>query len=365
MKSTKTKLQVAEDNMISENKKIVKKIETLGKFASLLNSNINELQRVFDCIRNVPNEKRIQLENVEVVRLNWLDQAKKIEIYYKNIVRKVMINSVSGVSAGVATAALGPSAAMGIATSYGVASTGTTISALSGAAATNASLAWLGGGSLAAGGGGIFAGKAFLALAGPIGWAISGVSLLTGGILFVKSKNDRKRLEDIYISISNRETKLAQLAIVELNKRILKIVEEDLLLEKVISEVKGFGTDYELMSEHQQYNLITFVNLMNTAIQLLVEPILAMQPKFSDKELQDFMGENEIYQSTNNTYKLHLIYSYLANLLYNIQLDDKDKKLIWKSLKQNNDFIKAMGISKNEFKFDIIDDVISFLNTKN
>jgi hypothetical protein len=35
----------------------------------------------------------------------------------------------------------------------GAASTGTLISSLSGAAATNATLAWLGGGSLAAGGG--------------------------------------------------------------------------------------------------------------------------------------------------------------------------------------------------------------------
>ena len=48
----------------------------------------------------------------------------------------------------------------GVATAFGVASTGTTISAASGAAATNAALAWLGGGALAAGGGGMAAGSA-------------------------------------------------------------------------------------------------------------------------------------------------------------------------------------------------------------
>ena len=68
--------------------------------------------------------------------------------------------------------------AMGVATTFGVASTGAAISALSGAAATNAALAWLGGGALAAGGGGMAAGEAFLALAGPVGWAIAGVSLV-------------------------------------------------------------------------------------------------------------------------------------------------------------------------------------------
>ena len=59
-------------------------------------------------------------------------------------------------------AAAGYGGAMSIASSVGVASTGTAISGLSGAAATNATLAWLGGGSLAAGGGGMFVGSIVL-----------------------------------------------------------------------------------------------------------------------------------------------------------------------------------------------------------
>ena len=56
--------------------------------------------------------------------------------------------------------------------------TGTAISALSGAAATNATLAALGGGSLAAGGGGIALGTTIL------GAATLGVGLLVGGVIF-------------------------------------------------------------------------------------------------------------------------------------------------------------------------------------
>ena len=52
---------------------------------------------------------------------------------------------------------LGPSEAIGIAITFEVASTGTAISTLSGAAATNVALVWLGGGALAAGSGGIAA----------------------------------------------------------------------------------------------------------------------------------------------------------------------------------------------------------------
>ena len=77
---------------------------------------------------------------------------------------------------GIAVATMGPTAAMGVATTFGVASTGTAISALSGAAANSAALAWLGGGALAAGGGGMSAGTAFLGLAGPVGWTIAGVA---------------------------------------------------------------------------------------------------------------------------------------------------------------------------------------------
>jgi hypothetical protein len=59
--------------------------------------------------------------------------------------------------------------AAGLATQVGVASTGAAISGLSGAAATNATLAWLGGGSLASGGFGMAGGAAVLggAVAGP------------------------------------------------------------------------------------------------------------------------------------------------------------------------------------------------------
>ena len=67
-------------------------------------------------------------------------------------------SAAAGVSAGVATAAFAPSAAMAIATTFGTASTGTAISALSGAAASNAALAWLGGGAVAAGGPGMAGG---------------------------------------------------------------------------------------------------------------------------------------------------------------------------------------------------------------
>lgn len=58
------------------------------------------------------------------------------------------------------------------------------------AAATNAALAWLGGGAIVAGGGGMAGGSTLLALAGPVGWAVGGL-LLAGTGIFSYRKNKR------------------------------------------------------------------------------------------------------------------------------------------------------------------------------
>jgi hypothetical protein len=94
----------------------------------------------------------------------------------------------AGIAAGVGAAAMLPTAALAVATTFGTASTGTAIASLSGAVATKAALAWLGGGALAAGGGGMVAGNALLALAGPIGWAIGGLAIVGSGV-YMRNKN--------------------------------------------------------------------------------------------------------------------------------------------------------------------------------
>lgn len=72
--------------------------------------------------------------------------------------------------------------------SFATASTGTVITGLSGAAATNATMAWLGGGALAAGGGGMALGAVMLNV------AIVGPTLLVAGIT-VKNRGTKARTE--------------------------------------------------------------------------------------------------------------------------------------------------------------------------
>jgi hypothetical protein len=158
--------------------------------------------------------------------------------------------AATGVASGVGVAALAPSAAMAIATTFGTASTGTAISTLSGAAATNAALAWLGGGALATGGGGMVAGEAFLALAGPVGWAIGGTALVAAG-LFARSRN-RSIAEDAATETKKILTHIAALsaAKVEIN-RLFNLTERHVdgvtvllgqLKERAPGDYLGFST---------------------------------------------------------------------------------------------------------------------------
>ena len=163
-------------------------------------------------------DKSVESYRVEVGRFN--ERVQRLEV---EVARSTTIGSATGTAgtvAGVGVAALGPSAALAVATTFGTASTGTAISTLSGAAAANAALAWLGGGALAAGGGGVAAGNALLALAGPVGWTVAGVSLV-GAAAFLRSRNAkyakeatqrRIEVEDEIRSLRAAESEIARIA---------------------------------------------------------------------------------------------------------------------------------------------------------
>lgn len=108
-------------------------------------------------------------------------------------------DGIGAISAG----ALAGVGATGLASGIGVASTGTAIGALSGAAATNATLAWLGGGSLAAGGMGIAGGTAVL------GGAIAGPVIAAMG--YSAAKRSEKALTEAYERESEIRVAISQL----------------------------------------------------------------------------------------------------------------------------------------------------------
>ena len=335
-----TKLQLAQQKAEAAVKKTNQKINELGRYTHKLYISLTTIQALFDRIRNVPEENKLKYEKLKTIQINWKQQAEKIELEYK----KAEVKAAGQGAAGV------------------VVSTGTAISALSGAAATNAALAWLGGGALAAGGGGMAAGSAFLAMAGPVGWTIAGISIISSGLSFLKSKSEKERLENIYTLISNRDSKTYELAIVELNERIKRIVDETEKLNEAIIRIKTFGTDYSKMTEKQQYELGAYVNFMEAATMLLVNPILGLQPKFSE-QFFDKLCESATEEFSHYLKAHRKMVISMANLLYKIPLDEKDKKVLAKSLRKNKDFLSSIQMTKKEFDdedIEIIEKVLSF-----
>ena len=360
----KSKLQLAQEEAQNAINKTNEKIEELGGKTAVLYDELTEIQSVFDQIRNVPSDKKLEYEELKKIRLNWKQQVEKIEKDYKEATVKDAGAGVAGAGVGVAVVALGPTAAMGVATTFGVASTGTAISTLTGAAATNAALAWLGGGAIASGGGGMIAGESLLALAGPIGWAIAGVALLASGLAIWKTMSDKKQIEAVFTSISKRDIRSYELAMVELNERIERIIDEGAKLKEAIEDIRTFGQDYKVMSEKQQYTLGSYVNLMSSSTQLLVNPIKGIQPKYTSEDLDEYIewNKNIVVKETCIKYKA-LVVS-LANFLYKISLNDKEKKLLWKTLRKNKKMLKSMDVSKKEFDMSIFDAVYGALDYK-
>ena len=128
---------------------------------------ILNIETLINSIANRPKSFDTDIAEIHTNRVSFTDACEfaKAEL---EAAKKSALGAGAGVAASAAIVSVAPTAAMWVATTFGIASTGTAISALSGAAATNAALAWLGGGAVAAGGGGMAAGHAFLALAGPV-----------------------------------------------------------------------------------------------------------------------------------------------------------------------------------------------------
>ena len=151
---------------------------------------LKDVETFINLLANKPREIEKIASEVAVRRNAFEKEVEQLAIEAKEADKMGKGIAGGGLLAGAGVAAFGPTAAMGIATTFGTASTGTAIATLAGAAQTNAALAWLGGGALTAGGAGMAGGQAFLAMAGPVGWAIGGAALVGGGLL-ANSKNKK------------------------------------------------------------------------------------------------------------------------------------------------------------------------------
>lgn len=237
---------------------------------------INLIQRVINSIANSPKEFETELGKIgrELIKFKETEAYAK-EAYDASV--KAGINLMGGVALGMGVASMAPTALMGVATTFGTAATGTAISALSGAAAQKAAVAWIGrtfAGFAVKSGAGMAAGQAFLALAGPIGWSISAAST---GISLISLSNKNKELADDAIKEAKQIAEAREM-LDEINEKIKALKNKTFLLYYDMDVQKNkilrfMNRDYMALDDDDKYFLGTLVNNTLSLSVLLNEMI--------------------------------------------------------------------------------------------
>ncbi len=172
--SANTSVEQAKTELDRHRKAVSEALNQLGaEKLHVLDHNVMAFVRSFEQIKNIDFQSSIGLEELKNLHIdqNVFQELKELGNF--------AVGVAGGAAAGAVGGALTALGAYGAATSFAAASTGTAIAALHGAAATNATLAFFGGGSLAAGGLGMAGGMVVLGglVAGP---ALMVMGLITG-----------------------------------------------------------------------------------------------------------------------------------------------------------------------------------------
>lgn len=316
---------------------MVQNTEILYKERKRLVRQLDRAYKFINHLKNTPEEINVK---VEKIKLN-LEAFETLITYSEKHVDQMNLKqtavATTSVAAGIGVAGLAPSLALGIATTFGTASTGTAISALSGAAASKAALAWLGGGALTAGGGGVAAGNALLALAGPIGWAIGGAGLI-GGVLSISGNNKQAAIDAMSNSAQIRGQYKAMAAIsIEIDKMSKLTLKNKHGIRKLLDELVVMGiTNYLSTTAEQKYILGSLVNNVFSTTELL-NGVIGENGKFVNSE-----GEQLIKDGKISTQKNVFDVTELQELIHKHKIDipnlyifdmEKPKKLIQNAIK--------------------------------
>lgn len=247
----------------ASNKATMEVMDVLGKHEIEIISSFQRFSEAFEKIKNPPSFAEIKKDDIT------LSVYTPKEVKDAAVGASVLLGGLGGAALGTAggfAAAGGTTAAV---MALGTASTGTAISSLGGIAATNATLAALGGGSIAAGGGGIALGSVVL------GGATLGVGLLIGGIIFsVAGSSISNKAEKAWNQMLENEKKID--SICEYLKKLQNIAT---LFDSALKRVEKVYLDYltrlEYTIEEQKRKKSFFAKLFSKKVDY---------NKFSDEQ---------------------------------------------------------------------------------
>lgn len=258
-------------------------LENLGRQKIyVLDNSVRRFIEAFEKLKNVDLENSTGLDEVNKLKF---DKASFEELKKSSLeVASMLAGGIRGIGGGALAAFGAYSATM----TFAAASIGTAIASLSGVAATNATLAFLGGGSLAAGGLGMAGGMAVLGglVAGPA-LAVMGFVMLGAGSKklddaysnLAEARKISEELENLTISTNaiRRRTQMFERLLIRVDCMFSKAIYN---LEKVIND---YGIDYSSYNDDSKKIVASNIKLAETTKAILDTPILTDNGSISEE----------------------------------------------------------------------------------
>ncbi|RDU59865.1 hypothetical protein [Helicobacter sp. MIT 14-3879] len=260
----------AQESLTTTKEDAQKVFEKLGKRqASIIEGSFKKYQNLID-----------KLEAQDKIMLKEVFGQETFEVFRttQDSIASLQ-NTLGSLAAGSMAGAMAGFGAYGGAGLLASASTGTAISTLSGAAATNATLAWFGGGSLAAGGFGM-AGGAWV-----LGGVVAAPALAVASFIFAKNAESKKYDAQLYYytvkslaEIMEGETLLWQEirhktkekkdSLCSLDKELMEKIE-------IVTQVSNYkGSVVSQWDKQDHKNLTAMMQIAHTMQNMINAPIL-------------------------------------------------------------------------------------------
>ena len=272
---------------------VAQSLEKLGEEKlQILAGTVTSFVSAFEKIKNIDFTSSVGLEELEKLHIDQKDFEELKEL------GNFAIQVAGGVTAGAAGGALTAIGAYGAAQTFAAASTGTAIASLSGAAATNATLAFFGGGSLAAGGLGMAGGMMVL------GGLVAGPALLVMGLItgaksqekldqaLINKAQAEEIMEALHIasdqcSAIRRRAYLFYSLLAHLDTYLLPLVWQ---MEDIIAKE---GTDYRTYSPESKKVIMAAASNAGSVKAVLDVPILTDEGALTEQsgEIVDKIGK--------------------------------------------------------------------------
>ena len=276
------------------NNQTSKSLEILGELELKIGSDFDKFDRLVEEILRNNNFQKYSDTKIQIPQ-HKLNQIKDVAITATDYLKTAIGGGVSGAAAGFAV--------YGGVMALGAASTGTSIASLSGVAAYNATMAAIGGGSLAAGGWGMAGGAMVLggAVVAPV-LAVAGIAYAIHGS---KALKNAKNVEDeVDNAVSKMAMAQAQLIKVKkysdrINAELNKIYQVfTLYFEKLkeINEIVKTGDEQKIISISKDTNMYIQNGMSLAAIManLISTPLFKVKRNVHGDVFTDKDGNPEI-----------------------------------------------------------------------